>query len=86
MHAFAVPFHFPFLMGAMVWIAWLLWDGWRSGAVWVKGGEADRFTRPLSMASFAHKVARDDRPFVYWLNMGLFAVTELLGCVLLWRH
>lgn len=68
---------------SMFFVAWLLWDGWQTGEVWVKGGEPDALTRKLDMQSFAHKVSREERPFVYWLNMALFTVVEGLGLVLL---
>ena len=77
------PFAIPFLIGAMLWIAWLLWDGWRTGEVWVKGGAKDRLTRSLDMHSFAHKVSREESPLVYWLNMALFASVEVMGLYLL---
>ena len=82
MHPVAVPL----LVAAMLWVGWLLWDGLRTGEVWVKGGAADRLTRPLDMESFAHKVGRDESPWVYWLNMALFAAVELMGLYLLFRH
>lgn len=75
MHPFAVM---PLLM-VMAFVGWLLWDGWSSGAVWVKGGAPDRLTRDLDMHSFAHKVDREEQPLVYWLNMALFASVEGIG-------
>ncbi len=67
----------------MVFVAWLLWDGWHTGEVWVKGGASGALTRKLDMRSFAHKVSRAERPFVHGLNMGLFTVVECLALVLL---
>ena len=68
----------PILISVVV-VAWLLWDGWQTGEVWVKGGAHDALTRKLDWQSFAHKVSREERPFVYWLNMALFIVVECLG-------
>ena len=51
------------------------------GEIWVKGGASDRFTRSLDMRSFAHKVSREDEPFVYWFAVLLYVA--FIG-VLLW--
>ena len=75
MHPFAVM---PLLL-VMAFVGWLLWDGWSSGAVWVKGGAPDRLTRDLDMHSFAHKVDLEEQPLVYRLNMVLFASVEGMG-------
>jgi len=57
---------------AGLWVCWLLLDGLLTGKVWVKGGAKDRFSRSISMHSFAHKVSREESPIVYWLNIFLY--------------
>lgn len=42
------------LLPAMAFLAWLRWNGRRTGEVWEQDGAGDRFTRELDMHSFAH--------------------------------
>lgn len=68
---------------ALLWVVWLLIDGLLTKNIWVKGGAKDRFTRPLDMSSFAHKVNRSDSPITYWLHVVLYCSFIILVLYLL---
>lgn len=61
----------------LLWIAWLVIDGLLSGAVWVKGGSEDRFTRNLDMRSFATKLHRTKYPVYYWLAIVFYSAAAV---------
>ena len=62
-----------FVIIVILALAWLLLDGWRSGAVWVKGAR----DRPFSFRELAHRRDREEDPWIYGFAMGFYAVALL---------
>ena len=57
----------------------LLIDGWRSGAVWVKGAR----DAPFSFRNWAHKRSRDEDPWPYWFAMSFYAIASICLVILI---
>ena len=68
-----------FIIVVILVLAYLLLDGWFSGAVWVKGARKGLFDyrRP------AHRRDRDADPWIYWFAMGFYLVVLLCLVALL---
>lgn len=68
-----------FIIVVILVLAYLLIDGWFSGAVWVKGARQGL----LNFRQLAHKRERAAEPWVYWFAMGFYLVTLLCLVALL---
>lgn len=56
-------------------LAYLIIDGWRTQAVWVKGTRDGLF----SFRHWAHKRSRDEDPWPYWFAMSFYGL--VLACL-----
>ncbi|MBX2878723.1 MAG: hypothetical protein KTR32_02265 [Granulosicoccus sp.] len=72
-----------FFLLVTLWIGWLAADGLLTGSVWARGGAKDRFTRPLDMKSFAHKVNREDDPVKFWIYICFYLAAVVFFVVVL---
>lgn len=54
--------------------SYLLWDGFTSGSVWVRGGR-----RTLEFGKWAHKKSRVQEPACYWIAMAFYGSSALFA-------
>jgi hypothetical protein len=69
-------FQSAFILLAIVLLAYLIVDGWRAQAVWVKGARDGLF----SFRHWAHKRNRDEDPWTYWFAMGFYSLALVCLC------
>ncbi|MGR3276793.1 hypothetical protein ACSYAD_16950 [Acaryochloris marina NIES-2412] len=54
--------------------SYLLWDGFTSGSVWVRGGR-----RTLEFGKWAHKKHRSQEPICYWIAMTFYGGSAIFS-------
>ena len=63
-------------LGALgIALLWLIWNGWRTDSVWVRGVRKANSSDPRLWAS---PVGRADNPAGYWLAMCFYTVGVIL--------
>ncbi|WP_041659777.1 hypothetical protein [Acaryochloris marina] len=54
--------------------SYLLWDGFTSGSVWVRGGR-----RTFEFGKWAHKKHRHQEPTCYWIAMAFYGSSAIFS-------